>query len=337
MNERKDHPLFMISVIIPVFNGEKTIERAVHSILCNRDAETPIEIIIIDDGSTDATPTICDRLSEDTGIHVIHTENHGMVAARNIGIREAKGEYIGFVDSDDWIEPDMFQILLKTMIEQQADLVACGVIQETEQGSFRDEDDGAIIISQFPFIYHDILLSTGFRGYRWNKLYKKELISLETDKGITQCEDLLFNAAYCEHVSKAVYIRKTLYHYVRKGVDTEDYSYTKRGLSLMDAYEKLYILYLEKAPQYAYIPERNALKAYLHFRARAKLVHETDDSLLNKISSGIKAHFRRVMREKQISLKTKGNICATYLFPKTILRVKRKFLQRRHKLGNWES
>ena len=196
MNERKDHPLFMISVIIPVFNGEKTIERAVHSILCNRDAETPIEIIIIDDGSTDATPTICDRLSEDTGIHVIHTENHGMVAARNIGIREAKGEYIGFVDSDDWIEPDMFQILLKTMIEQQADLVACGVIQETEQGSFRDEDDGVMIVSQFPFIYHDILLSTGFRGYQWNKLYKKELISFEVDNGITQCEDLLFNATF---------------------------------------------------------------------------------------------------------------------------------------------
>ena len=337
MNERKDHPLFMISVIIPVFNGEKTIERAVRSIQANRNSGVDIEIILIDDGSTDATPIICDRLSQDSGTHVIHTENHGMVIARDIGIKEAKGEYIGFVDSDDWIEPDMYQILLKTMIEQQGDLVACGVIQETEQGSFPDESDGAAIISQAPSIYHDILFSTGFRGYQWNKLYKKEFLSFETDNDITQCEDLLFNAAYCEHVSKAVYVRKALYHYARKDRNTEDYSYTKRDLSLMDAYEKLYALYLEKASQYAYILEKNALKTYLHFRARAKLVHETNESLLHKVNSGIKAHFGNAMKEKQIPFITKGNICATYLFPRIILPLKRKLLRIRHKQGYWES
>lgn len=327
----------MISVIIPAYNAEKTIERAVHSIVCNRSADTAIEIVIIDDGSTDATALICDRFSHDSMIHVIHTKNHGMAAARNAGLLEAKGEYIGFVDSDDWVESDMYQILLKAMTEQQADLAACGVIHETEEGSFRDEDDGAMIISRAPYIYRDILLSTGFRGYQWNKLYKKEYIFIEADSGITQCEDLLFNARYCEHVSKAVYVRTALYHYARKDVNTDDYSYTERSLSLMDAHEKLYALYLDKAPQYAYIPEKNALKAYLHFRARAKLVHETDDLLLNKISSGIKAHCRNVMSEKKISLKTKGNIFATYLFPRTILRVKRILLRLRHKQGCWES
>ena len=171
----------------------------------------------------------------------------------------------------------------------------------------------------------------------WNKLYKKRFVFSEIDNDIIQCEDLLFNAAYCEHVSKAVYIEKALYHYTRKEVNAEDYSYTRRDLSLMDAYEKLHGMYLEKAPQYAYIIEQNALKAYLHFRARAKMVHETDDSLLNKISTGIKAHFGRVMRDKRISLKTKGNICVTYLFPKAILRAKRLYLRLRHKQGKWES
>ncbi len=327
----------MISVIIPAYNAEKTIERAVNSVLRNRSADTPIEIIIIDDGSTDATPQICDRLSQDTGTLVIHTKNQGIVAARNAGLREAKGEYIGFVDSDDWVEPDMYQILLKTLVEQQADLVACGVIQETKQGSFRDKDDGVITVSQAPCIYQDILMSTGFRGYMWNKLYKKAYISFEADAGITQCEDLLFNAAYCEHVTKAVYIAKALYHYARKEVNAEDYSYTRRDLSLMDAYEKLHAMYLEKAPQYAYIIEKNALKAHLHFRARAKMVHETDGSLLNKIGAGIKAHFGYVMWDKRVSLKTKGNICATYLFPKAILRAKRLYLRLRHKRGKWES
>ena len=209
----------MISVIIPTYNAEKTIERAVHSILCNRNADTAIEIVIIDDGSTDATAVICDRFSHDSMIRVIHTKNHGMVAARNAGLLEAKGEYIGFVDSDDWIEPDMYQILLKTMIEQQADLVACGVIQETEQGSFRDEDDEAVIISKALSIYHDILLSTGFRGYRWNKIYKKEYIFIEADSGITQCEDLLFNADTANTFPRRFMSGTALYHYARKDAE----------------------------------------------------------------------------------------------------------------------
>ena len=326
----------MITVIIPAYNAEETIERAVRSIQANAGNGMDIEILVIDDGSTDATSSICNQLAQADGIRVIHTENHGMVAARNAGLREAKGEYIGFVDSDDWIEPDMYRTLLTAMTEYDADLAACGVIQETEYGTFPEPENETAIISEGKQIYRDLLYSDGFRGYRCNKLYKQELIPQDLDGEITQCEDLLFNAAYCAHIRKAVYIQKPFYHYLRRK-DSADFSYSQRKLSLMDAYEKLNAIYAEEAPQYAYLTECKALKAYLHYRARTKIMRETDQALLQKIKSGIKKHVGRVMAEKKISPREKLNITLTYAFPKTMLRAKQKAKLQRHKRGIWES
>ncbi len=326
----------MISVIIPAYNAESTLERAVNSVLRNRDRDTNIEIIIIDDGSTDRTPSICDRYSQEDNIHVIHTENQGAASARNKGLRIAKGDYIGFVDSDDWVEEDMYRKLLDTMIVQQAELAACGVIHETEDGTWAEESDGIVRIIWGQEIYHEIIQAKGIRGYIWNKLFKRELITDRFDESIAQCEDLLFTASYCEKVSRAVYVPDAFYHYVRKKQNA-DYSYTKGDLSLIDAYEKLYALYQADALQYAYIPAQNLLKIYVHFRARAKIVKETDRKVLERISDGIRKYSALILKDTRVALRTKGNICLTFLFPKTSLRLKRNLLHRRHKLGIWES
>ena len=125
----------MISVIVPAWNAENTLERAVLSILQNRDKDTEIEVIIVDDGSTDSTPVICELLSRDENVRVVHTENHGPSAARNTGLQTAEGEYIGFVDSDDWVEPDLYKKLLKEMVVRQANLAAClRSSMKTEEG-----------------------------------------------------------------------------------------------------------------------------------------------------------------------------------------------------------
>ena len=101
---------FLISVIVPVYNIEKYIERCVRSI-CVQTYKN-LEILLVDDGSTDGSGEICERLAkEDERIRVFHKENGGSSSARNLGIREAKGEYLGFIDSDDYIEPDMYELL----------------------------------------------------------------------------------------------------------------------------------------------------------------------------------------------------------------------------------
>lgn len=101
---------FLISVIVPVYNIEQYLERCVRSIM--EQTYRNLEILLIDDGSTDQSGAICDRLAEeDTRIRVFHKENGGSSSARNLGILHARGEYLGFIDSDDYIEPDMYEIL----------------------------------------------------------------------------------------------------------------------------------------------------------------------------------------------------------------------------------
>lgn len=325
----------LISVIIPVFNGERTVERAVRSVLANRTDGIGIETIVVDDGSTDATPKILDRLARETDIRLIRTENRGAAAARNAGLKTAKGEFVGFVDSDDRIEPDMYRKLLTALSEHDADLAGCGVIHETEYGAVPEKGDGEATVLEGETIYRAILGSQGFRGYLWNKLFKRERIRMPLDESLLQCEDLLFCAQNLEGVRRAVYLSEPLYRYTRKA-DGEELS-LKRGLSLADAQEKLLALYREKAPGSAQIPERNLLKTFLHLRAKAKQEHERDETVLSRIRNGIKLHFRRVMREKGMSVKTKGNIVLTCLFPRTSLRIKQRILKKRHQNGIWES
>ena len=115
----------MISVIVPVYKVEPYLQQCVDSIL--NQTYRDLEVLLIDDGSPDRCGEICDEYAEkDDRVRVFHTENRGLSAARNLGLREVKGEFIGFVDSDDWIEPDMYEVLLKRMQETCADIGVCG-------------------------------------------------------------------------------------------------------------------------------------------------------------------------------------------------------------------
>ena len=119
----------MLSVIIPVYNVEPYLEKCLDSVL--KQTYKDMEILIIDDGSTDRSGAISDEYAaKDSRIRVFHTENRGLSAARNLGLDNAVGGYIGFVDSDDWIEPDMYEVLLKKAEETGADIVECGVFKE---------------------------------------------------------------------------------------------------------------------------------------------------------------------------------------------------------------
>ena len=203
------------------------------------------------------------------------------------------------------------------------------------EGKYDLTGDGKAMVFEGETIYREIAGSHGLRGYLWNKLFKRELIHTPLDESLLQCEDLLFCAQNLEGVRRAAYLSEPLYRYTRKA-DGEELS-IKRGLSLADAQEKLLAVYREKAPGSAYIPERNLLKTFLYLRAKAKQEHERDEAVLSRIRSGIKTHFCRVMREKDVSVKTKGNIVLTYLFPCTSLRIKQRILKKRHQNGIWES
>lgn len=128
----------LLSIIVPIYNIEDCLERCVESI--RNQTFRNLEILLVDDGSTDNTGALCDALGErDQRIRVFHKENGGSSSARNLGIREARGEWLGFVDSDDWIDADMYERLLETALAFGVDVVQASRDEIDEQGKRRPD------------------------------------------------------------------------------------------------------------------------------------------------------------------------------------------------------
>ena len=164
----------LISVIVPVYKAEDTLLRCVNSITVQTYRQ--LEIILVDDGSPDKCPEICDQLAkDDSRIVVIHQQNGGVSAARNAGMANAHGDYLGFVDSDDWVEPEMYERLLQGVLDQKAQICLCGVkstynnkvveVKKTDKPIIRSGDEAICdLMNDRP---HSLVI--------WNKLWKKEL------------------------------------------------------------------------------------------------------------------------------------------------------------------
>lgn len=206
----------MISVIVPVYNSEKSLKKCIESVL--KQSEQDLELLLINDGSTDKSAEICREYEKkDKRVHVIDKENEGVSAARNTGILYARGEYIQFVDSDDFIEKDMCKSLLQAVKEQNTDFAFCG-FHHIFQG--RDIEklpktseilDRKCLCEEFLGLYEQ-----GFLNMPWNKLYRRDLISDYFEADLSLGEDLLFNLSYLENVKKISVVKKPLYHYIQE-------------------------------------------------------------------------------------------------------------------------
>lgn len=165
----------LISVIVPVYRVEPYIEKCIDSIV-NQTYER-LEIILVDDGSPDTCGEICDRYAkEDSRIRVIHKENGGLSDARNVGMERASGEYIAFIDSDDWIEPNMIEVLYRACVDSGARMACCGRFDANEDYSKRkgicpNKDE---VVSTEDMLNY-MLSSNGTSCIACDKLYHKDL------------------------------------------------------------------------------------------------------------------------------------------------------------------
>lgn len=165
----------MLSIIVPVYNVKPYLDKCVASILNQSFAD--FELILVDDGSTDGSGELCDVYkTQDSRIKIIHQRNQGQAVARNRAIKEANGCYIGFVDSDDWIEPDMYKFLLDAAIETKADVVICRLQRIGSNGEIIETTgyDKYIQMSGEQATF-EILKDDMLRSYPVNKLYRKSL------------------------------------------------------------------------------------------------------------------------------------------------------------------
>ncbi len=213
-----------VSIIVPVYNSDQYIKNTIENIL-NQSLHN-IELILINDGSTDNSKHILDEFAIiDSRVKVIHQENKGVSCARNKGISTASGEYIGFVDSDDFIDSDMYETMYNKAISSNSDIVCCGFIEEDATGKvFRTYDyplvnsilENKEIKSKFAELLNTKLEILG-GSPMWNKIFKKSFINqhnISIDENITVGEDLCFNikAFYNAHIVSGV--DKQFYHYM---------------------------------------------------------------------------------------------------------------------------
>lgn len=203
----------LISIIVPAYNASLTIRKTIDSVL--NQIYQNWELIIINDGSQDDTLKIC-RTYKDLRISVIDKENGGLSNARNTGLKYSKGQYVCFVDSDDWIKPEYLHSLYQSIIDYQSDLSVCGLILSYNNSYLK-------LSSQEVICYQNVyknqkfirLFETGLLNSSCNKLYKKAIIDRYCIlfKPLVLVEDIEFNIQYFQHVSKISFIKESLYYY----------------------------------------------------------------------------------------------------------------------------
>ena len=214
-----------VSVIIPVYNIEKYLGQCLESV-CNQSMKE-IQVIAVDDGSTDASAAICKDYAAryPDVLEYYYKENGGSASARNLGLEHAQGEYIGFIDSDDWVEPDMYEKMYRTAVEHDVDMVFCRTFEEECNGAYeyifpREGYFSPADMKQeiFPWLMPSVTSKGNFRNIRWCnwlKICRRSVIEENHIRFFDQsrrCEDLGFSVACTINSRNYYYLNESLYH-----------------------------------------------------------------------------------------------------------------------------
>ena len=195
-----------VSIIIPAYNAEKVLARCLDSVLAQ--TFTDFELLVMDDGSKDGTAALCDAYAaKDARVRVVHKQNSGVSDTRNQALNLATGEYLQFLDADDWITPEATALYVHAAEENRADLVISDFYRVVDgwtarKGSIDEEgvlsrEEFAACMAKSPADY--------YYGVIWNKFYRRELVEkykLRMDEKLRWCEDFIFNLEYILHTER---------------------------------------------------------------------------------------------------------------------------------------
>lgn len=319
-----------LTIIIPTYNSEKYIEKCIISIL--KQTYTNLEIIIIDDNSSDNTYEICQKIQKnDLRIKLLrNSKNVGVSITRNLGIDIATGEYITFVDSDDYIEENLYEKLIEKIENENIDIAMCNFYMELNSKDTRINGENKEMVLDKGKILDYMFLPDYYCGFVWNKIYKTDIIksnNLRFDNNIFICEDMLFNCQYIGKIEKGFYTTAKLYHYIQRTNSSYNRKYNERWKTVIQAYEKMKQYISEqnmKNFQYSY------LYALLNLKEKIYMEEFKEKELLQDINNRIKDNRSGIQSNKNLSLKLKIKIYIKLYMLRLFLQLKKikKFIVR---------
>lgn len=239
---KENNSQYKVSIIVPVYNAEKYLRECVNSLI--NQTYKNIEIILVNDGSSDNSLKICKEYEEHTNLRVITQENQGVSAARNKGLETSTGEYVMFVDSDDYIESNMVEEMIKKVIK--SDMVICEYNEKYQNNiiPIKIRSD----LNKIDAKEAILLTFDNAGGYLWNKIFKKETIiknNFKFDSNIHMLEDQLFVIKYMSKISKITIIHKCLYNYRIRKTSAARNTNDKKYNSVIVALQKILDIFNE--------------------------------------------------------------------------------------------
>ena len=305
-----------ISVIIPIYNAEKSLCRCIDSVIAQ--TYTNLEIIMVDDGSPDRCGEICDEYAKrDNRIKVIHKENGGLSDARNSGIEAATGEYIGFVDSDDYIRKDMYEKLYDAILTEKADISICGYKRINESGDILRTNH----LSNSVYMGTDVLNNHLMNHWEcwvvsWNKLYNIKLFkSIRFPKGKLHEDSFIVHKLFYQS-KRIVCIEDECYYYILHSNSIQGRKYNYQRLDDVEAcYDRMEF----------YIDNRLSLKMLINiFYFSVRLLNKSylSDSKKNpefeQCYKRLNRQYRRIFKKLvkcNIGIKSKLVMICHYISP----------------------
>ena len=310
-----------ISIIVPVYNVEAYLERCVESIL--KQTYTNLEILLVNDGSTDKSGELCDKLAlRDHRIRVIHKENGGLSDARNRGIDEASSNLIGFIDSDDYIDEDMYETLYRQMVASKADLSMCGhydvyhqipekQVAEIKTWELMPEEAIKMVMEA------KILSVTAV-----NKLYKKALFEQLRFRIGKIAEDAFIMVDLIHQCSKIVATNEKKYYYVHRENSITTQKFSLKFLNVIEAYEQNAKMISENYPDLYDVAIMRLNWAYFYVLDRLLVDNDFKDKVLeDRLISYLKKNKKSILMDSRFTRARKMSFLALCLSRKLYLKI----------------
>lgn len=310
----------LISVIVTAYNIEKYLPRCVESLLAQ--TYELMEIILVDDGSTDGTGGICDEYAQKSKlIHVIHKENGGPSSARNAGLKIAKGDYIGYVDGDDWTEPSMYKDMLEACLDTGAEIAICSYRQVGEGAEEAHPTGKVLALSRQETLELYINGDPQYHIYHsvWSKLFDRNVIAdIRFPEG-RKSEDIMYTTWALTRASKCVFLDTFYYNYMvdRSGSIMNSQLHERRFQDEIPFWkeqrEYLISLGMQKlAEKAAYQFYRKMVFYYVDFRDRGM---ERSGRELIALLRGEKQEIKKIYRKSYVATGDKARMKLILIWP----------------------